>query len=322
MASERPLPAWLRSPKLHVRVPSRPGVVLVVATSRVSHVPAGADGAGLTLCQHYDGASSAAMARAAAAGASLCPDGAACGFVHADVRGATEYTPHVRAEAAAYARHPPGTSIRAARPNHSAATLTVDSGELLATRALASHRQMLSLCAHFSAKGRCDRGPQCFFLHHVGPKQEISAAAATRPRALSMEDAASAGAESDARSHASILTPMTAAAPRRVPTAPRLLPPQEIAPCAACEAIASTPFIDELPTNACCRKRGSGLDAHARRDSPMSDLGRPLGTPATVGFALPEAGPAERHVSRWRRDGRRSHNPYAAAPLLATEKAS
>jgi len=181
MASERPLPAWLRSPKLHVRVPSRPGVVLVVATSRVSHVPAGADGAGLTLCQHYDGASSAAMARAAAAGASLCPDGAACGFVHADVRGATEYTPHVRAEAAAYARFAPGNTIVLARPNEPSATECIASHELLQTRVLQSGRYPLSHCAHFLTKGRCDRGPACNFAHFVPiVRRDEEAAALTR----------------------------------------------------------------------------------------------------------------------------------------------
>jgi len=89
--------------------------------------------------------------------------------VHADVRGATEYTPHERDAPSPHGRYPPGTTVPLALPNESVATQTVPSEHLLRTRALDSARRPLTHCVHFYTKGRCDRGVRCYFAHYVGP---------------------------------------------------------------------------------------------------------------------------------------------------------
>uniref|UniRef100_A0A6U4X619 C3H1-type domain-containing protein n=1 Tax=Neobodo designis TaxID=312471 RepID=A0A6U4X619_NEODS len=212
----QPAPAWVRSAKLHIQVPSRPGVVLVVAAEKIWHIPADADGVNLTLCPQYDSHlrnhNATANAAAAAplqgappsvttapvvatlgppaliASADPCPLGARCAFVHGDVRGATEYIPHIRdiatrfaatdgdgaaaamllsAEGGPYARYPAGAVVQLARPNETAIYHEVPSEQLLRTRALDGSRRPVSHCVHFFTKGRCDRGPLCQFAHHL-----------------------------------------------------------------------------------------------------------------------------------------------------------
>jgi hypothetical protein len=155
--------------KLHVRTVADPRHVFLVDPARACHVPAveSADGTFL-LCPYFDVQCDLVAQHADTWG--RCPNGGSCGLVHADLRGATKYAPHLlsvcRTAPATYAWLAPGTALQLS-PLGSSSSVEVDSGRVLQTRAGPGG----SICSHFALKGRCDRGSRCKFAH-VTPKAE------------------------------------------------------------------------------------------------------------------------------------------------------
>jgi len=151
---------------VYVRQPSRPDVVLAVPAEHIHHVPRGIDASRLFLCPYFD---TVHVANA------ICPQGAACGHVHADISRAAvcamahESRPEWRCLADVhYTRGEPGAALPVTLPNaRNAPPQMVPRECLLATRALESTRRPLAHCVHFYSKGICHRGAQCCFAHAV-----------------------------------------------------------------------------------------------------------------------------------------------------------
>jgi len=207
----------------------------------------------LTLCRHYD-VRNPAHAR--------CPRGAECPFVHADVRGATRYSPHTveGGLAGLFHTYRPGVVVRVGPPpKPRTATATGDGDDttpdgtfeapsacLLRTRAVAfdsdgrmildpappsvggiasmhaaSSRSttapsvVVTMCAHFAQKRRCDRGPRCKFAH-VLPGVPAASFAAGASSGASNHRGASAAFVADATASRSALAPAVAEASQSV----------------------------------------------------------------------------------------------------------
>jgi hypothetical protein len=190
--------------KLHIRASSDPRSVFVVDAKRVWHVPPPLAAAGMTtdvthvLCPYLD--AFGALIRDQPDAWGRCPREGACTFVHADLRGATKYTPHLVAVAwdapQSYAWCPSGGVVALTQPpaagadaesRDAARLVTVPSGSMLRTRAvdvvggsvIADAANPPSICAHFAGKERCDRGARCKFAH-VMPGAWATASAATQ----------------------------------------------------------------------------------------------------------------------------------------------
>jgi len=165
---------------LHVNLHGKPGVICILPPKQVhqkppppepspSLSPMGATRASpqphqqLFLCAHYD----------AAQGAGSCPRGEGCPDVHADLTNVKEYTPHVVAgptalpNAADALRHFAADlgELEVAPPNAKDEVDHIPATACLETRALACERRPLSHCAHFRAKGVCNYGYECEFIH-------------------------------------------------------------------------------------------------------------------------------------------------------------
>ena len=190
--------------KLHIRASSDPRSVFVVDAKRVWHVPAPLAAAGTTdvthvLCPYLD--AFGALIREQPDAWGRCPRESACTFVHADLRGATKYTPHLVAVAwdapQSYAWCPSGGVVALTLPpaagadsesDATARLVTVPSGSMLRTRAvdvvggsvIADAGNPPSICAHFAGKERCDRGARCKFAHVMPAAWACAAAAATK----------------------------------------------------------------------------------------------------------------------------------------------
>ena len=174
--------------KLHIRALSDPRSVFVVDAKRAWHVPPAAADETHVLCPYLDAFSPMVQRQPGLWG--CCPRGAACAHVHADLRGATKYSPHLMAVARdvpqAYSWFPSGATVTLVPPTRDEGkTFTHPSGRLLRTRAfdvvggavICDPAAPASVCAHFDAKQRCDRGARCKFAHVVAEADASVAAA-------------------------------------------------------------------------------------------------------------------------------------------------
>ena len=184
------MPRWeapTQPSKIHVRALSDPRSVFVVDAQRAWHVPAplSLDDTHV-LCPYLDAFSPMVQREPSLWG--RCPRGDTCTHVHADLRGATKYAPHLsvvaRTAPDAYAWFPAGESLSVVPPGGDAAVdaFTVDSDRVLRTRAfdvvggavISDRAAPASVCSHFDAKQRCDRGARCKFAHVVAPTETLS----------------------------------------------------------------------------------------------------------------------------------------------------
>jgi hypothetical protein len=153
---------------LIVGVLGRPDVVYHVPHSRVFHVPRELDPSEhVVLCPAFaleDGVVDYYQYP--------CEIGAACPFVHADVRGLAPVRVHINyawreLDDVIYPRFPVGMTLEVAPPNSRKPTDVMDSGCVLITGALASSRRPLAHCAHYYLNRQCNLGARCRFIHAV-----------------------------------------------------------------------------------------------------------------------------------------------------------
>jgi hypothetical protein len=142
--------------------------------ARVAHVPDVTDPSTLTLCPSYDPAEGEHRPR--------CKAGPKCAYVHADIRRASEYAPHERSLAHTYERFATVAGERLILVHRSSKDAgaggdVIPASEIL--RALESSTAAVAHCVHFAKKGRCDRGSECLFVHHVPAPATAPAGAST-----------------------------------------------------------------------------------------------------------------------------------------------
>jgi len=150
-----------RSQRLLVRVPST-GAVVVVESAMLFFGKHKQRGKPLTLCPAFDCADPSAA---------VCPDAANCHCVHADVRHAPLFQPHLLQAACSgeYPRLPIEDGPLLVAPAGGDSDVEyVPPGSVLVTRAQEMVRRPLRHCAHFLS-GKCNRGSECEFVHAVLP---------------------------------------------------------------------------------------------------------------------------------------------------------
>lgn len=183
---QAPKPRLRRNGPVHVRDLHSPRVVHVLTTTMVCHLPAAfaADGR-LYLCSAFNTPRG-------------CRLGDSCPNVHAQIDAAAPpptYVAHERDATwitlADVDAAQPGTSLFDARvgtlavaaPNAKPGddTKPVPAHKCLATAVLESARKPISHCAHFRAKGVCDLGAKCAFVHALEDLADAPSAGVKSP---------------------------------------------------------------------------------------------------------------------------------------------